>query len=237
MPTVTSGNSPFTSLVPTKSKRDLAYEFLKNKIVLNELPEGTLLVERQLCELMDASRTPIREAIQQLLNEGLVVNLPGKGAVVSSLRYEDIVQLYDVREYLERLAVRLCAYEASEQTNRSLELLVQQLDQYLRLPDFSAYYDTDLALHKAIVSASKNEYLIHTYMSLVAQIDRITHYILDMDVEQLLDVNVTHHEIVANIRDGNADAAEDAASRHIQACKSNYLRLFSPSTFMSSRRP
>ena len=64
MPTVlTANNSPFSSLVQSKSKKDLAYDFLKNKIVLNEFPEGTVLVERQLCELMDASRTPIREAI------------------------------------------------------------------------------------------------------------------------------------------------------------------------------
>ena len=237
MPTVlTPNNSPFSSLVQSKSKKDLAYDFLKNKIVLNEFPEGTVLVERQLCELMDASRTPIREAIQQLLNEGLVVNLPGKGAVVSALRYEDIVQLYDVREYLERHAVRQGALEISEPTNRYMELIVQQLDQYLRLPDYTAYYSTDLAFHKTIVFSTKNDYLIRTYMSLVAQIERITHYIIGIEVAQLLEVNMTHHEMLANIKAGDAAAAESATSRHIQACKSNYLRLFSPSTFMSSQQ-
>ena len=73
-------------------------------------------------------------------------------------------------------------------------------------------------------------------MSLVAQIERITHYIIGIEVAQLLEVNMTHHEMLANIKAGDAAAAESATSRHIQACKSNYLRLFSPSTFMSSQQ-
>ena len=84
-----------------KSKKQLVYEYLKNQIITNELPPGTLLVERQLCTMLDASRTPIREAIQQLVSENLVTSIPTKGCFVSEVRYEDIAQLYDVREYLE----------------------------------------------------------------------------------------------------------------------------------------
>ena len=113
MPTVlTPNNSPFSSLVQSKSKKDLAYDFLKNKIVLNEFPEGTVLVERQLCELMDASRTPIREALRRLEQEHLIADT-GKGSVVLGITAEDLVDIMDIRCKIEGLASYYAAKNAA----------------------------------------------------------------------------------------------------------------------------
>ena len=102
------GDLQFTLPPVEKSKKQVAYEFIKEHIVSGDFPAGSLLVERQLCAMINTSRTPVREAIQQLTAEGLVESISAKGNVVSSIRYEDIARTYDVREYLESLAVRLC---------------------------------------------------------------------------------------------------------------------------------
>ena len=69
-----------------KSKKQIAYEMLKEKIITNQLAPGTMLVERQLCEMLNSSRTPIREAIQQLSADGLVTSIPTVGSYVSEIR-------------------------------------------------------------------------------------------------------------------------------------------------------
>ena len=74
------------------TKKELAYR-----------ASGTFLIERELCKALNVSRTPIREALQQLATEGLVEFIPGKGAFVAGITYEDIIEVYDVREILEGL--------------------------------------------------------------------------------------------------------------------------------------
>ena len=108
-----------------KNKKELAYDYLKEMIVNGELKPGSLLVERQLCERLSTSRTPVREAIQKLSGEGLVETILSKGSFVKSITYEDISQIYDIREYLESLAVKLCCQNA---TNANIEALKKTCD-------------------------------------------------------------------------------------------------------------
>ncbi len=81
-----------------ESKKDLAYEAIKEEIINHQLKPGTKLVERQLCDSLNISRTPIREALHQLAIDGLVSFQSGEGAVVSDITYEVISETYDVRK-------------------------------------------------------------------------------------------------------------------------------------------
>ena len=76
---------------PAQSKQMLAYQQIKEDILNNTFPEGTVMVERKLCDIYQVSRSPIRNALQQLTHEGLLSFVPGKGVVVSSFSTEDIL--------------------------------------------------------------------------------------------------------------------------------------------------
>lgn len=219
--------------IPAKSKRKIVYEQLKEMIVRNQFPENMLLVERHLCEQLDASRTPIREAIQQLTNEDLVTCIPGKGAFVSEIRYEDIIQIFDVRDYLERLAGRLCISEMLPEELMRLESISVQMDTYLRAQDIPNYYQEDLAFHKYMVLCSRNRYLIRNYTALLAQIERITHLVIRSSLSQLEEIHAYHAQIVQMLQTHDPEGVETVISIHTQACKSKYLQILSPSIYQA----
>ena len=155
-----------------KSKKQIAYEMLKEKIITNQLAPGTMLVERQLCEMLNSSRTPIREAIQQLSADGLVTSIPTVGSYVSEIRYEYVIQLYDVREYLEGLAAKLCAINITDSQIQALNRCWLNMNDDIRTKEYDKLFQEDSNFHQNIVNYSRNEILQTLYAPLSSQIFR-----------------------------------------------------------------
>lgn len=107
--------------------REQAVRILQGAIANGHFAPGQRLVERELCELLGASRTTVREALRQLEAEGLVRVVPGKGVVAASISATDAIALYQVREVLEGLTGRLFAENASDQSIANLEAVLQEL--------------------------------------------------------------------------------------------------------------
>jgi len=84
-----------------KSKKTIVYENLKKRIITHSLKQGDPLNESILSKELKTSKTPIREALQQLEKEGFVENIPGKGSFVSRIFFQDIREMYEIREILE----------------------------------------------------------------------------------------------------------------------------------------
>lgn len=93
------------------SMRTKAYFYIQRKIAVGELPAGSALSELALAKEMGSSRTPVREAIGQLVAEGFLEQTPNRGAMVVQLTRQDIVELYELREALEVYAVGKAARE------------------------------------------------------------------------------------------------------------------------------
>src|SRR6476646_9375274 len=98
------------------SIRGRAYVRIQRKIASGELAAGTALSEVALAAELGASRTPIREAIAQLVAEGLLEQTPNRGAVVVQLKRHDIIELFELREALELYAVTKAARQAVPET-------------------------------------------------------------------------------------------------------------------------
>lgn len=93
-----------------------AYEVIKRKIVNGEITPGTKLQEDRLAEELGISRTPIREALSRLAQEGLVEIIPRRGTYVVEFSLFDIVHLLEIREALEGMAARLAATNIARET-------------------------------------------------------------------------------------------------------------------------
>ncbi len=93
----------------SKSKKAIVYEDLKNRIIRNLISPGEPLSEGVLSKEFKISKTPIREASQQLEKEGFVENIPGKGSFVSRISIQDIRELFEIREILECEVVKRAA--------------------------------------------------------------------------------------------------------------------------------
>jgi DNA-binding GntR family transcriptional regulator len=129
---------------------------LKQEILANRLPPGTVLNEAGLAESLGVSRGPIREAIGRLAAEGLVVVRPRRGALVASLSKAEFLETYQVREALELLAIQLAAPRLTEEHRRLLESLVAQMEECAARNDVDGFFEANAAFHGAIVEASGN---------------------------------------------------------------------------------
>lgn len=90
----------------SKSKKTLVYEKLKDRIINNLFKPGEPLNESVLSKELKISKTPVREALQQLEKEGFVENIPAKGAFVSKISFQDIREIFEIREFLECEAIK-----------------------------------------------------------------------------------------------------------------------------------
>ncbi|MCD8001027.1 MAG: GntR family transcriptional regulator, partial [Oscillospiraceae bacterium] len=98
----------------TVSKKQTAYNRIKDMILNNHLKPGDSIVEREICESLGVSRTPVRAAFAELAEEGLVEIIPGRGVFVSRIRFEDMIEIYDIREALECMSVKLLTERITE---------------------------------------------------------------------------------------------------------------------------
>ncbi len=90
----------------SKSKKAIVYENLKKRIINHILKPGDPLNESILSQELKTSKTPVREALQQLEKEGLVENIPGRGSFVSKISFQDIREIFEIREFLECEAIK-----------------------------------------------------------------------------------------------------------------------------------
>lgn len=213
-----------------KSKKQIAYEMLKDKIITNQLKPGTMLVERQLCEMLNSSRTPIREAIQQLSTDGLVTSIPAVGSYVSEVRYEYVIQLYDVREYLEGLAARLCAINITDSQIQTLNRYWLNMNDDIRTKEYDKLFQEDSNFHQGIVTYSRNEILQNLYTPLASQIFRIT-FLTEDRADGIIRSHDSHLKILQAITHHQAEEAENQMREHLRTSKMHHLKKMAPHLF------
>lgn len=143
---------------------------LREAILAGSIPAGGSLVEADLAERFGVSRGPIREALRELAREGLVVNLPRRGSVVSTLGFADLRSVYAIREGLESVSARVVAATATDAQLLGLTVFVERMEAaWARGADYGVSLDADLAFHREIVSLSGDTRLVATYGQMLSQ--------------------------------------------------------------------
>jgi DNA-binding GntR family transcriptional regulator len=107
--------------------RQKVFETLRGAITSGRFRPGQRLIEKELCDLMGVSRPPVREALRHLESEGLVETIPNRGPIVTRVRYEHAVSIYQVRASLEALAAELFATNATDDDLRRLQQALDEL--------------------------------------------------------------------------------------------------------------
>lgn len=152
-----------------ESKQQLAYQQIKNDILNNTYPEGTVLAERKLCEIYNVSRSPIRNAIQQLTYEGLLTVVPGKGVTVTGFSIEDILEVYDLMEVLQVYAVRSLSSKIDAYFLGFLQTALDKMNHYIEEGNLSKSAKWDQQFHHFLITSSSNKRLATMYEQLDMQ--------------------------------------------------------------------
>jgi len=155
------------------SLHDETLSRLRDHIVEGNIPDGGRVPERQLCEMLGISRTPLREALKVLAAEGLVELLPNRGARVRQLSEHALAELFDVMGGLEALAGRLACEHITDAEIAEIERLHYEMYGYYLHRDMHGYFRINQLIHQKIVEASRNATLQGAYASFAGRIRRI----------------------------------------------------------------
>lgn len=143
------------------SLRDQVGNQLRLSIIEGVLKPGTRLVERELCQQMGVSRPSVREALRQLENEGLIVNLPNRGPIVAVVSPKAAADIYQVRSAIEGLAARLFARNASEEAIAEIKRCCQDLLSLPKRAPALEYLALKDRFYSILLAGSGNEMLAH----------------------------------------------------------------------------
>lgn len=197
---------------PAMTLTERAYRQLEELICTLQLPPGTLLGEYQLAERLGIGRTPIREALQRLARDGLVVVMPRRGILVSQIDLQTQLRLLELRRVVERLMARLAAERATAEERAALAGLAVQMRQAAAREDDIAFMRQDLAFNQAVAAASRNDFAVRS-IGLMAALSRRFWYQHYKQVADLPLAATRHAEVAEAIARGDAAAAEAASDR------------------------
>ncbi|HZS33719.1 MAG TPA: GntR family transcriptional regulator [Methylomirabilota bacterium] len=209
--------------VSPRSRADDAYRHLKTEIVSARTVPGTPLNEQEIAGRLRISRTPVREAIRRLEQEGLVVRHPNRGALVAPLSMRDVLEIWQLREILEPAACRLAAGRVDGSALAALEAALTALaGREPRLEDYERHHRTDLALHRLVAAATGNRFLLETLDRLTGRIARIRMVNSPVRFRRSLREHLT---IAAALRRGDGDAAAEAMRTHLANARAGLYTL------------
>ena len=144
------------------SLAEKAYDELIRRITRLDLPPGTVLAEKSLVEELQIGRTPIREALQRLAMEGLVIHRLNRGMFVSEITYSDVQEIYEFRSLVDGYACRLAAQRATPAQAAKLLELHGVLVQATKDDDIDTYVQLDREYYSILSEASNNSFLVET---------------------------------------------------------------------------
>lgn len=151
---------------------ETVFEALREAIINQVLEPGERLMEVQLADELQVSRTPVREAIRKLEIEGFVNIFPRKGAYVAAFSADDVRELYEIRGALEALASSLAAERATPDEIEEMERILLKENSFVDSRNVFDTVDTDVGFHNLIYRAARNERLFVTLSNLRGQLYR-----------------------------------------------------------------
>lgn len=216
-------NTSMLSQAPD-SKQQQVYKLIRDAIVKNEFPPGTVMVERKLCDIYNVSRSPIRNALQQLTFEGLLTYMPGKGTVVPEFNLEDILEVYDLLEVLQVYATRQCIHQLDTVAIETMNMILSSEKANLEGGDLYAASQWDQRFHDFIVDRSNN----HRLKALFDQLNNQRVRFITPTLTDHEHYNCTlkeHEDIYRHIIERDPDSAEKAVRQHYATLKQYYIAM------------
>jgi DNA-binding GntR family transcriptional regulator len=207
--------------VAVKRLGDTVYETLAEAIASGQLPEGTKLFEDEIARQMGISRTPVREAFRQLAKTGLVDADLYRTPVVRRLSRQDIDEIYELREALEPLALRLALRNPEASWLENLEVRQRAIEhEYARgAVDIAASVHYNELFHRAFVTASRHQRLANIMDPLWIQVLRLSflsHRLERLPAGRLPRAVAEHRAILDAAREGDGGRGETLLRRHVR---------------------
>lgn len=203
---------------------DKAYAQLEELITTLALPPGMVLGEQSLVQRLGIGRTPIREALQRLARDGLVVVMPRRGILVSEINVRSQLRLLETRRVLERLVARLAAERATRTERDEFSALARDMRKAAAASNDLRFMRLDGQFNKCLIEAARNEYVDRSLASLSGLSRRFWYQHYKQAADLPLAANL-HADVCEAVAKGDVAAAEAASDRLI-----DYIENFARKT-------
>jgi DNA-binding GntR family transcriptional regulator len=204
--------------IEAESLTDRAYVLLEEMIATLQLAPGTPVSEAELSAQLGIGRTPVREAMQRLARERLLLVLPRRGCIVTPIRPEEEVMLIETRRAIETLVMERAARRASAAERKQFGEIAARMKTALRSHDFDAFARLDTEFNRLCIAACRNE-LAGSMMQVIAPLNRrfwFTHHGRTLSKEGV----EAHIEIALALSRGDAKAALAGTERLLRYVES-----------------
>jgi DNA-binding GntR family transcriptional regulator len=191
------------------------YERLRRAITTLELAPSEAMSEKELAVKLGVSRTPVREALRRLADEGLIDVLPQRGSFVAPIRLKDVEEAQFIRETLEVAVVRRLAGHATEASLNAARENLREQEQAVRDEDRALFLELDEAFHRTLCEAAGLAKSWRVIQAVKMQMDRVRFLSLP-EAGQLRTLMKQHRAILAGIAEGEPDGAADQMAAHLQ---------------------
>ena len=198
----------------TPSLRDQALGEVRNAIVTGSLEPGSLHSELSIADRLGLSRTPIREALLQLVGEGLVIFVPNRGARIVDLDPEHLAQVLQFRAAIEGCGASRMAANPNPKRLARLDAELRRQRSLLKKGDRLSWVDANADFHAILAESSENRLMTEAFDQLASHTKRLG-YRMNYRTQRMKESLDEHSAIVDAIRRGDADRARTMAEEHL----------------------
>ena len=200
---------------------DVVFEKIEDAILSGEFSHGDVITELKLCKLLDVSRTPVREALTRLKQEGLIKE-SGKGAVVIGVNDDDLFDIYEIRMRTEGLAAAKCAEAITDEQLKKLGETLELQEFYTAKNQPDSIKKLDSEFHEQIYAYCGSKTLEALLSELHRKVKRYRKTSVSNPKRALMAVK-EHREIFRAISERNAKLAEKLTEKHIKNARESII--------------
>ena len=196
------------------SLTEKAYRVLVQRIVTLDLPPGSILTESSLIQELQIGRTPIREAVQRLIAEGLVTHLHHRGMLVADIGAADVQEIYEFRAQIEGFAARLAATRMTATEIEEIQRIHAEMDRSMTDMDPETFLAQDRRFHELLAHSARNRYVERVLLRIYNLHLRLWYFLFKKQ-GGLSETVHQHQEVIQALVRRNADEAELAMRAYV----------------------
>ena len=196
------------------SRKQRAYDYLKNAIITSAIPAGSPVREMDVATALEMSRTPIREAMRELETEGVLKSYPSRGTFVVPITPSDVEEIYELRTLHELWAIER---SFDRITDEELDVVEKMFKESYTAGDWETWHRADRLLHRLIIERSGSKRLASFVGTLNTQVDRIRTVSASRDQSRLEISYREHMEIIELIRKRDLPKCKEALRSHLRS--------------------
>jgi DNA-binding GntR family transcriptional regulator len=206
------------------SLTEKAYQAISTAIARLELKPGESLTQDRLAKWLSISRTPVREALRRLEQDGIIQTAPGRGLIVTELTIKDVEDLLEMLGLLDTQAAYLAAQRRTQAQAERLVAIAQDLRDAAERYDIEAWDRIDHPYHETLLTASGNLFLRRSIEDVRRRLQRITYH-LAIQPEHLLAGTHEHVALARAIYDCDAGAAAEIQRQHLDTMRTMAMKM------------